>query len=42
VVAAIAAGDEAQAQAAMRQHILFGGKVFSDMLASLALDELAA
>ncbi len=42
VVAAIAAGDEAQAQAAMRQHILFGGKVFSDMLASLVLDELAA
>jgi DNA-binding GntR family transcriptional regulator len=42
VVAAIAMGDEAKAQAAMRQHILFGGRVFADMLASLAADELAA
>ena len=42
IVAAIAAGDEAQAQAAMRQHILFGGKVFADMLAALAAIEVAA
>lgn len=36
VLDAIAAGDENGARDAMRQHILFGGKVFSDMLASLA------
>lgn len=42
VVQAIEAGDEAAAQAAMRQHILFGGRVFADMLASLATLEIAA
>ena len=41
VVAAIEAGDEVQARCAMRQHVLFGGKVFSDMLASLAVEAAA-
>ena len=41
VMEAIAVGDEALAQLAMRQHILFGGKVFSDMVASLTVDAAA-
>jgi DNA-binding GntR family transcriptional regulator len=35
VVAAIMAGDEPGAQAAMRDHVLFGGKVFADLVASI-------
>ncbi len=37
VLDAVLKGDEGGAREAMRQHILFGGKVFSDMLASLAV-----
>jgi DNA-binding GntR family transcriptional regulator len=36
VVEAIQGGDEALAQAAMREHILYGGRVFADMIASLS------
>ncbi|MCP3476770.1 GntR family transcriptional regulator [Bradyrhizobium sp. CCGUVB1N3] len=36
---AIKSGDEALAQQAMREHILFGGRVFADMIASLSKTE---
>jgi DNA-binding GntR family transcriptional regulator len=39
VLEAIQAGDEAQAQAAMREHILYGGRVFADMIATLSKNE---
>lgn len=35
VVEAIKRGDEMQAQQAMRDHVLFGGRVFADMIANL-------
>lgn len=35
IVEAIRSGDEAAAQAAMREHILYGGRVFADMIAAL-------
>lgn len=35
VLDAIRSGDEAAAQAAMREHILYGGRVFADMIAAL-------
>ena len=41
VMEAIEAGDEALAQLAMRQHILLGGKVFTDMVASLTAEAAA-
>lgn len=36
VVDAIRRGDEAQAQAEMREHVLKGGRVFADLIASLS------
>jgi DNA-binding GntR family transcriptional regulator len=39
VIEAIQSGDELQAQAAMREHILYGGRVFADMIANLASTE---
>jgi len=36
VVEAIRGGDEAQAQAEMREHVLKGGRVFADLIASLS------
>lgn len=39
VLEAIASGDDASAQAAMREHILYGGRVFADMIASLSKRE---
>jgi DNA-binding GntR family transcriptional regulator len=39
VLEAIRSGDEAQAQAAMREHILYGGRVFADMIATLTNNE---
>jgi DNA-binding GntR family transcriptional regulator len=36
---AIQGGDEAQAQEAMREHILYGGRVFADMIATLSKKE---
>jgi DNA-binding GntR family transcriptional regulator len=39
VLEAIQSGDEAQAQAAMREHILYGGRVFADMIATLTNNE---
>ena len=35
VVEAIKSGDDGQAQHLMREHILFGGRVFADLIASL-------
>lgn len=32
---AIKSGDDAQAQQLMREHILFGGRVFADLIANL-------
>ncbi len=39
VVDAIRNGDEAAAQVAMRGHILYGGRVFADMIAALSTHE---
>lgn len=39
VLIAIRSGDDALAQAAMREHILYGGRVFADMIASLSQEE---
>jgi DNA-binding GntR family transcriptional regulator len=39
VLAAIRAGDDTLAQAAMREHVLYGGRVFADMIASLSTAE---
>jgi DNA-binding GntR family transcriptional regulator len=39
VLEAIRAGDDVLAQAAMREHILYGGRVFADMIASLSQEE---
>jgi DNA-binding GntR family transcriptional regulator len=39
VTEAIKSGDEALAQQVMREHILFGGRVFADMIASLSKTE---
>src|SRR3546814_20319449 len=36
VVAAIRAGDVAEANARMREHVLSGGRVYADLVASLA------
>jgi DNA-binding FadR family transcriptional regulator len=33
---AIQSGDEALAQQTMREHVLFGGRVFADMIANLS------
>jgi len=41
VVKAIVAGDTAAAQAAMRDHILSGGRVFADLVAAIAHDQHA-
>jgi DNA-binding GntR family transcriptional regulator len=35
VTEAIRSGDDAQAQHLMREHILFGGRVFADLIANL-------
>jgi DNA-binding GntR family transcriptional regulator len=35
VTEAIKSGDEALAQATMREHVLFGGRVFADLIANL-------
>src|SRR4029077_19762513 len=34
VIEAIKSGDEALAQHAMREHVLFGGRVFADLIAN--------
>jgi NAD(P)-dependent dehydrogenase (short-subunit alcohol dehydrogenase family) len=39
VIDAIQSGDELQAQAMMREHILYGGRVFAGMIANLASTE---
>lgn len=39
VLDAIRSGDDMSAQAAMREHILYGGRVFADMIASLSKRE---
>jgi len=36
VLEAIRSGDEAAAQEAMREHILYGGRVFADMIAAIS------
>jgi DNA-binding GntR family transcriptional regulator len=39
VTEAIKSGDEALAQATMREHVLFGGRVFADLIANLTAGE---
>ncbi|MBC7576548.1 MAG: GntR family transcriptional regulator [Tardiphaga sp.] len=39
ILDAIRSGDDVLAQAAMREHILYGGRVFADMIASLSKPE---
>jgi len=39
VVDAIRSGDDTQAQAVMREHVLYGGRVYADMIANLGNSE---
>jgi DNA-binding GntR family transcriptional regulator len=36
VLEAIKSGDDALAQRTMREHVLFGGRVFADLIANLS------
>jgi DNA-binding GntR family transcriptional regulator len=42
VTEAIKSGDEALAQATMREHVLFGGRVFADLIANLTAGGIRA